>query len=168
MKRILVGLVLSVVLVFALAACGGDDESSDEATVDIVDTAVAAGDFTTLATLLESAGLVETLKGDGPFTVFAPTDDAFAALPAETLESLQQPENADQLEQILLYHVADGDVASSDLSDGQEVETLQGGSLTVGVSDEGVTVNDANVVQADVDASNGVIHVIDAVLIPSS
>ena len=168
MKRILVGLVLSVVLVFSLAACGGDDESSDEATVDIVDTAVAAGDFTTLATLLESAGLVETLKGDGPFTVFAPTDDAFAALPAETLESLQQPENADQLEQILLYHVADGDVASSDLSDGQEVETLQGGSLTVGVSDEGVTVNDANVVQADVDASNGVIHVIDAVLIPSS
>jgi uncharacterized surface protein with fasciclin (FAS1) repeats len=168
MKRILIGLVLSIALVLVVAACGGDDDSSDETTVDIVDTAVAAGEFTTLASLLESAGLVDTLKGDGPFTVFAPTDDAFAALPAETLESLQQPENADQLEAILLYHVAEGDVVSSDLSDGQEVTTVQGDALAIGVSDEGVTVNDANVVQADVEASNGVIHIIDAVLVPPS
>lgn len=167
MKRILVGLSLVLVLALTVAACGGDD-SSEEATADIVDTAVAAGDFTTLASLLESSGLAETLKGDGPFTVFAPTDDAFAAVPAETLESLQQPENADQLEAVLLYHVADGEVASSDLSDGQEIETLQGGMLTVGVTDDGVTIGDATVVQADVEASNGIIHAIDKVLIPQS
>jgi uncharacterized surface protein with fasciclin (FAS1) repeats len=166
MKRAITGLLLALTLVFAVAACGGDDEEST-ATTDIVDTAVAAGNFTTLASLLESTGLVDTLKGEGPYTVFAPTDDAFAALPEGTLEELGKPENADQLEAILLYHVAEGDVMSSDLFDGQEIETVQGAPITVTIDDDGtVKVNDATVTQADVEASNGVIHVIDSVLLP--
>ncbi len=167
MKRIILGVGLVLVLAFGAAACGGDDESSDSDAVDIVDTAVAAGSFETLASLLESAGLVDTLKGEGPYTVFAPTDDAFAKLPQETLDSLADPANAAELEEILLYHVAEGDVPSSDLSDGQEIETLQGGSVTIGIGDDGtVTVQSATVTQPDVEASNGVIHVIDTVLLP--
>lgn len=165
-------LLLLVALVFVVAACGGDDNGSaadDAATTDIVDTAVAAGSFTTLASLLESTGLVETLKGDGPFTVFAPTDDAFAALPAGTLDELGKPENAEQLKGILLYHVAEGEAQSGDLSDGQEVATVQGGSVQISIDDAGtVMVNDATVTSADVEASNGVIHVIDGVLLPPS
>jgi uncharacterized surface protein with fasciclin (FAS1) repeats len=167
MKRIILGVGLVLVLAFGATACGGDDESSDSDAVDIVDTAVAAGSFETLASLLESAGLVDTLKGEGPYTVFAPTDDAFAKLPQETLDSLADPANAAELEEILLYHVAEGEVPSSDLSDGQEIETLQGGSVTVGIADDGtVTVQSATVTQPDVEASNGVIHVIDTVLLP--
>jgi uncharacterized surface protein with fasciclin (FAS1) repeats len=167
MKRTIIGLFLALTLVFAVAACGGDDEDESAATADIVDTAVAAGSFTTLASLLEATGLVDTLKGEGPFTVFAPTDDAFAALPEGTLDELGKPENADQLEAILLYHVAEGDVMSSDLFDGQEIETVQGAPITMTIADDGtVQANDATVVQADVEASNGVIHVIDSVLLP--
>ncbi|MFO7571829.1 MAG: fasciclin domain-containing protein [Gaiellaceae bacterium] len=167
MKRTIIGLALALTLVFTVAACGGSDDEESTATADIVDTAVAAGNFTTLASLLEATGLVDTLKGDGPFTVFAPTDDAFAALPEGTLDELGQPENADQLEAILLYHVAEGETFSGDLSDGQEVETVQGATLTVSIDDSGaVQINDANVTQADIGASNGVIHVIDAVLLP--
>ncbi|MDH4177191.1 MAG: fasciclin domain-containing protein [Thermoleophilia bacterium] len=166
MKRILIGLGLALVLAVTVAACGSDDSSSQSS--DIVDTAVEAGSFTTLASLLEGAGLVDTLKGEGPFTVFAPTDDAFAALPAGTLDELGKPENADQLEAILLYHVAEGDVMSSDLSDGQEITTLQGGTLEVGITDGAVSIGTATVAQPDIEASNGVIHVVDSVLVPQS
>lgn len=167
MKRTIIGLFLALTLVFAVAACGGDDEDESAATADIVDTAVAAGNFTTLASLLETTGLVDTLKGEGPFTVFAPTDDAFAALPEGTLDELGLPENADQLESILLYHVADGDVRSSDLSDGQEIDTVQSAPITITIDEDGtVKANDATVTQADIEASNGVIHVIDSVLLP--
>jgi uncharacterized surface protein with fasciclin (FAS1) repeats len=132
---------------------------------DIVDTAVAAGSFTTLAAALEAAGLVETLKGEGPFTVFAPTDDAFAALPEGTVEDLLKPENKDQLTAILTYHVVPGKVMSGDLSDGMEAATVQGSTVMIG-TEGGVTVDGANVTQADIEASNGVIHVIDAVILP--
>ncbi len=132
---------------------------------DIVDTAVAAGSFSTLVAAVQAAGLVDTLKGDGPFTVFAPTDEAFAALPKGTVDSLLQPENKDQLISILTYHVVPGKVMSTDLSDGMTATTVQGSDITIGTTD-GVTVNDANVVAPDVEASNGVIHVIDAVILP--
>ncbi|MEL7255129.1 MAG: fasciclin domain-containing protein [Pseudomonadota bacterium] len=132
---------------------------------DIVDTAVAAGSFGTLVAAVQAAGLVDTLKGDGPFTVFAPTDEAFAALPKGTVESLLEPENKDQLVSILTYHVVPGKVMSTDLSDGMTATTVQGGDVTIG-TEGGVTVNDANVVAADVEASNGVIHVIDSVILP--
>ena len=133
---------------------------------DIVDTAIAAGSFTTLVAAVEAAGLVETLKGDGPFTVFAPTDEAFAALPAGTVETLLLPENKDQLVAILTYHLVAGKVMSTDLSDGMMAATVQGGDLAVDLSD-GVKINDANVTAADIEASNGVIHVVDAVILPA-
>jgi len=133
---------------------------------DIVDTAVEAGSFTTLVAAVQAAGLVETLKGEGPFTVFAPTDDAFAALPAGTVEGLLLPENKDQLIAILTYHVVPGKVMSTDLSDGMMAATVQGGEVTIGTMD-GVTVDGANVISADIEASNGVIHVIDSVIIPN-
>lgn len=132
---------------------------------DIVDTAVSAGDFETLVAAAKAADLVDTLKGDGPFTVFAPTDDAFAALPDGTVETLLKPENKDKLASILTYHVVPGKVMSGDLSDNMSATTAQGGDLTIKTKD-GVTVNGVNVVSADIEASNGVIHVIDAVIIP--
>lgn len=132
---------------------------------DIVDTAVEAGTFTTLVAAVEAAGLVDTLKGEGPFTVFAPTDEAFDALPEGTVEDLLLPENIDQLTAILTYHVVPGQVMSTDLSDGMTATTVQGGDLTIMTTD-GVTVNGANVVTADIAATNGVIHVIDEVIIP--
>ena len=113
-----------------------------------------------------SKDIVETLKGDGPFTVFAPTDEAFAALPEGTVETLLLPENKDQLIAILTYHVVSGKVMSGDLSDGMTAATVQGGNITIGTTD-GVTVNGANVTAADIEASNGVIHVIDAVILPN-
>ena len=137
---------------------------------DIVDTAVAAGSFGTLAAALDAAGLVETLKGEGPFTVFAPTDDAFAALPEGTVESLlEDPQGA--LTDILLYHVVPGKVMAADVVglDGQEVETVGGGMLAISIGDDGsVMINDVQVASPDVESSNGVIHVIDGVLIPAS
>ena len=132
---------------------------------DIVDTAVGAGSFTTLVAAVQAAGLVDTLKGDGPFTVFAPTDAAFAALPAGTVDSLLKPENKAQLVDVLTYHVVPGAVMSSDLSDGMSAATVQGGKLTIMLG-EGVQVNDANVTMADIEATNGVIHVVDKVLLP--
>lgn len=193
MRRIL---PLAAVLAIALttAACGSDDTetgaaaaapASSSATAtpspspsesmagsDIVDTAVAAGDFTTLAAALEAAGLVETLKGEGPFTVFAPTDAAFAKLPAGTVETLLKDPKGD-LTQILTYHVVPGKVLAADVVklDGQKVTTVQGGDLTVGVDGDKVSLTDAagntvNVTATDIEASNGVIHVIDTVLMP--
>lgn len=133
--------------------------------MDIVDTAVGAGNFNTLVAAVEAAGLVETLKGAGPFTVFAPTDEAFAALPAGTVEDLLKPENKDQLTAILTYHVVPGKVMSTDLGNNMMATTVQGGDVTI-MTEGGVMVNGANVVQADIEASNGVIHVIDAVILP--
>jgi uncharacterized surface protein with fasciclin (FAS1) repeats len=133
--------------------------------MNIVETAVGAGSFTTLVAAVEAAGLVETLSGEGPFTVFAPTDEAFAALPEGTVESLLLPENRDQLIAVLTYHVVPGAVMSTDLSDGMTAATVQGADITIDL-DNGVMVNEANVVTADIAASNGVIHVIDAVILP--
>ena len=132
---------------------------------DIVDTAVEAGSFGTLVAAVQAAGLVDTLKGDGPFTVFAPTDEAFAALPAGTVEDLLKPENKDTLTAILTYHVVPGKVMSTDLSDGLTAATVEGSEVTIGTTD-GVTVDGANVVKADIETSNGVIHVIDGVILP--
>ncbi len=135
--------------------------------MDIVDTAVGAGSFTTLVAAVQAAGLVDTLKGEGPFTVFAPTDEAFAALPEGTVESMLQPENKDQLIAVLTYHVVPGKVMSGDIVGKQmEVTTVQGSMANVDATD-GVKIDGANVVSADIEASNGVIHVIDAVILPN-
>ena len=133
---------------------------------DIVDTAVAAGNFSTLVAAVQAAGLVDVLKGEGPFTVFAPTDEAFAALPEGTVENLLKPENKDQLVAVLTYHVVPGKIMSTDIA-GQstEVESVQGSALSVDAID-GVRVDNANVVAADIETDNGVIHVIDQVVIP--
>jgi uncharacterized surface protein with fasciclin (FAS1) repeats len=132
---------------------------------DIVDTAINAGTFNTLVAAVGAAGLVETLQSEGPFTVFAPTDEAFAALPAGTVENLLKPENKDQLIAILTYHVISGKVMSTDLQDDMMAATVQGSSVTIDL-DNGVMVDGANVVTADIEATNGVIHVIDAVILP--
>ncbi|WP_430473079.1 fasciclin domain-containing protein [Thalassospira lucentensis] len=133
---------------------------------DIVDTAVSAGSFNTLVAAVKAAGLVETLKGDGPFSVFAPTDDAFAKLPAGTVEDLLKPENKDKLVAILTYHVVPGKVMAADMS-GKEmmVESVLGDTIDVNAM-KGVMVDDATVIQADIIADNGVIHVIDTVIMP--
>ncbi len=177
MRKKLAMITLMVTLVAAtslgLAACGGDEETTttaapattEAAMMDIVDTAVAAGDFTTLASLLEAAGLVETLKGPGPFTVFAPTDEAFAKVPQETLDALAaDPEGA--LTDVLTYHVISGKIMAADVTDGLETETLQGSTVKFTVKDGSVMINDANIIQTDIECSNGVIHVIDAVILP--
>ena len=135
--------------------------------VDIVDTAVADGRFTTLAAALGAAGLVDTLKGEGPFTVFAPTDDAFAKLPEGTVATLLLPENLDQLKSILLYHVVSGKVMAADVVTLTSADTVLGEAITIKVEDGKVYLNDTiEVIITDVEASNGVIHVIDAVLLP--
>ncbi|KPN61944.1 Uncaracterized surface protein containing fasciclin (FAS1) repeats [Aliiroseovarius crassostreae] len=135
---------------------------------DIVDTAVSAGSFNTLAAALDAADLVETLKGDGPFTVFAPTDEAFTALPEGTVETLLKPENKDQLTAILTYHVVPGKVMSGDVVQLTSATTVNGSDVSVKVMNGSVMINDAKVTTADVGASNGVIHVIDKVLIPAN
>jgi uncharacterized surface protein with fasciclin (FAS1) repeats len=134
---------------------------------DIVDTAIGAGGFGTLVAAVQAAGLVEVLKGEGPFTVFAPTDEAFAALPAGTVETLLKPENKDQLVNILTYHVLPGKVMSADIAGKSlEVQMVNGSTAKIDATD-GVQIDAANVVSADIEASNGVIHVIDAVILPS-
>lgn len=170
--------LLSVLLVaiIALAACAPQPTPAptpeptaipEPVLSDIVDTAVADGRFTTLAAALGAADLVETLKGEGPFTVFAPTDDAFAKLPEGTVESLLLPENLEQLKSILLYHVVSGKVLASDVVTLTSAETLLGEDITIKVEDGKVFLNDTvEVIITDVEASNGVIHVIDAVLLP--
>jgi uncharacterized surface protein with fasciclin (FAS1) repeats len=137
------------------------------AAADIVETASEAGSFQTLLTAAEAAGLVDTLKSEGPFTVFAPTDEAFAKLPEGTVEDLLKPENQDQLKAILTYHVVPGKTMSSDIAGKElEVETVQGETIAIDASDGTVMVDDATVVQADIETDNGVIHVIDTVLMP--
>lgn len=135
---------------------------------DIVDTAVAAGSFNTLVTAVKAAGLVTTLKGTGPFTVFAPTDQAFAKLPPGTVDSLLKPENKDKLRAILTYHVVSGRLTSKQIAHMQSAKTVEGSPLTFKTMNGHVMVDGATVVQADIPASNGVIHVIDTVLMPPS
>ena len=137
-----------------------------EKSKDIVDTAVGAGNFGTLVAAVQAADLVDTLKGEGPFTVFAPTDAAFAALPAGTVESLLLPENKEQLISILTYHVVPGKVMSTDLVDDMMAATVQGSDIMIDL-DNGVMINDASVAAADIETSNGVIHVIDKVILPA-
>jgi uncharacterized surface protein with fasciclin (FAS1) repeats len=133
---------------------------------DIIDTAVAAGSFKTLAAALQAAGLVETLKGSGPFTVFAPTDEAFAKLPAGTVENLLKPENKAQLVKVLTYHVVPGKVMAADVVKLKEAKTVQGGNVAIKVDGGKVMIDSATVTKADVAASNGVIHIIDTVVLP--
>jgi uncharacterized surface protein with fasciclin (FAS1) repeats len=151
----------------------GDEMAEGEAMGTIVDIAAGNESFSTLVAAVQAAELVETLSGEGPFTVFAPTDDAFAALPEGTVDTLLLPENKDQLTAVLTYHVVAGKVMAADLSDGQEVETVQGEILTVNIDGDSVTLTDAtgntvNVVDTDIEADNGVIHVIDGVVLPSA
>jgi len=138
---------------------------SKASAADIVDTAVA-GHFNTLVAAVKAAGLVDSLKGAGPFTVFAPTDEAFAKLPAGTLENLLKPENKDQLRKILTYHVVPGEVMAKDVLKLHAAKTLEGGSLKIQAGNGAVMVNNAHVIKTDIAASNGVIHVIDTVLLP--
>lgn len=159
-------------LMLVLVGCDSNDNSSateEEApTNNIVETAVAAGSFQTLVAAVQAADLVDTLSGAGPFTVFAPTDAAFANLPDGTVESLLLPENKDQLVSILSYHVVAGNVTSDQVTGLSKATTVQGADLDIAVVDGAVQINSATVVQADVLASNGVIHVIDTVLLPPS
>lgn len=136
--------------------------------VDVVDVAIGSPDHTTLVAAVTAAGLVETLKGAGPFTIFAPTNAAFGALPAGTVDGLLKPESKDALTNILTYHVVSGSVKAADLQDGQKVKTLQGEELTVSIKDGKVMINGANVTAADLMGSNGLVHVIDAVLMPKN
>jgi uncharacterized surface protein with fasciclin (FAS1) repeats len=148
----------------AVVAVGGSARASEPK--DIVETAIGAGSFTTLATALQAADLVDALKGQGPFTVFAPTDEAFAKLPAGTVEELLKPENKAKLRAILTYHVVPGRVMASQVTGMKSAKTLNGESLSIAVGNGAVTIDGARVVKADVVSSNGVIHVIDTVLLP--
>lgn len=151
-----------------LAAQDHQDMSHDQPTQDIVEIAAGAGTFATLVAAVEAADLVATLKGEGPFTVFAPTDEAFANLPEGTVENLLKPENKDQLIAVLTYHVVAGKVMAADVVGLDSAETVQGGTVDIEVSNGSVTVDGANVVQTDIQATNGVIHVIDKVMLPGS
>lgn len=179
------GLYVAVVLLAGMLAVGGCQQEqttevteppevsrpmeTPEATAvpnDIVDTAVAAGSFETLVQAVQAAGLVETLKGEGPFTVFAPTDEAFGKLPAGTLDDLLKPENKEQLTGILTYHVVPGKVMAADVVGLESATTVNGRDLSIKVENGTVMVDGATVVQTDIECSNGVIHVIDAVMLP--
>lgn len=163
MKRTSFVACLALLLTLSL---GGSAWAGSKKEKDVVDTAVAAGSFKTLATALQAAGLVETLKGGGPFTVFAPTDEAFAKLPAGTVEDLLKPENKDKLASILTYHVVAGNVMAADVVKLNEAKTVSGKEVKIKVEGGKVMVDNANVTQTDIKCSNGVIHVIDAVLLP--
>lgn len=155
-----------VVTAFTATVAVADVHESASRPGDIVEVAVSAGQFNTLAAALEAADLVATLKGEGPFTVFAPTDAAFAALPAGTVESLLKPENRDQLIAILTYHVVPGKVMAADVVKLSEAATVNGANLTIRTTGGTVQIDESTVVVADVAASNGVIHVIDKVILP--
>jgi len=159
-------LAVIAVTAFSTTALIASSKNANADQGDIVDVAVSAGQFNTLAAALDAADLVATLKGEGPFTVFAPTDDAFAALPAGTVESLLKPENRDQLVSILTYHVVPGKVMAADVVELSEAKTVNGSSVAIAVVNGNVQIDSATVVSADVQASNGVIHVIDTVILP--
>ena len=155
---------LKAILISVLLLIGANTYAQDK---NIVELAAGAESLSTLVTAVKAAGLVETLSGEGPFTVFAPTNEAFAALPEGTLESLLKPENKAKLVAVLTYHVVGGSVMSTDLKDGMEAKTVQGENIAVDLS-YGVKVNNAKVSTADVKASNGVVHIIDKVILPPS
>ncbi|MHC4133266.1 MAG: fasciclin domain-containing protein [Planctomycetota bacterium] len=162
-------LVLTFLLIVTVAlpiGCNGKAKKHSSPRMDIVDTAVAAGDFNTLVTAVKAADLVTTLKSEGPFTVFAPTDTAFAKLPEGTLEDLLKPENKQKLASILTYHVVAGKVMASEVVNISEAKTVNGQSLNIKVQDGAVMVDKATVVKTDIECSNGVIHIIDAVVLP--
>ncbi|MGB7452596.1 MAG: fasciclin domain-containing protein [Lysobacterales bacterium] len=154
---------ITAALLLATTAIAGHHEAEKK---DIVDTAVANGNFNTLAAALEAAGLIETLKSDGPFTVFAPTDEAFAKLPDGTVESLLLPENKDKLVAILTYHVVAGKVTAAEVVKLDSASTVNGADVQITVVDGTVSINDSRVVMTDIYASNGVIHVVDTVILP--
>lgn len=155
-------------MLFAVAAVALPLSMTSAKAKDIVDVAAGAGKFNTLVAAVKAAGLVDTLKGDGPFTVFAPTDEAFAKLPAGTVENLLKPENKAQLVKILTYHVVPGKVMSKDIAGKTaDVASVEGGKLAVDARN-GVKINEATVTTADIGATNGVIHVVDTVLLPKS
>lgn len=161
--------ITTLVMLLVLTAGTAFAQEAESDQPDIVETAINAGGFDTLVTALQEAELVSTLKGEGPFTVFAPTDEAFAALPDGTLESLLQPENRDQLVSILTYHVVPNRVMASDVTQLEQANTVAGPPINIQVNGGTVTLmgeNSAQVVQTDIEASNGVIHVIDTVLMP--
>jgi uncharacterized surface protein with fasciclin (FAS1) repeats len=169
---------LTFIVLLPLGACGGAGASAGATaptsatartgTADIIDTAVSAGSFKTLVAAVKAAGLESTLRGPGPFTVFAPTDDAFAKLPAGTLADLLKPENKAKLVSILTYHVVSGDVSAADAMKLSTAKTVEGGSLSLKTSGGSLMVGNATVTKADIVCSNGVIHVIDTVLLPGS
>jgi uncharacterized surface protein with fasciclin (FAS1) repeats len=159
-RQIAVGVAAAVLTVSVAGAQSGNK--------DIVDTAVAAGSFKTLAKALQAADLVDTLKGKGPYTVFAPTDEAFAKLPAGTLEDLLKPENKAKLQRILTYHVVPGRVTSAEVVKLKTAKAVSGDSIDIAANGGTVTVDNARVVKADIAASNGVIHVIDSVILPDA
>ena len=159
-----VGALVTVMMMTVVASTGTATPAENR---DIVDTAVAAGSFQTLAKALTAADLIGTLKGTGPFTVFAPTDEAFAKLPAGTLESLLKPENKAKLKRILTYHVVAGNVMASDVVKLHSAKAVSGDTITIATTGGTVTVDAARVTKADIVASNGVIHVIDAVILPT-
>lgn len=185
MKNVLNFLLFAAMSSASLVACNSGETTASEtptetvsedsvkevaavapAEKDVVDIAIGSADHTTLVAAVTAAGLVETLKGAGPFTIFAPTNVAFGALPAGTVEGLLKPESKASLTNILTFHVVAGAVKAADLKDGQKVKTLQGEELTVTIKDGKVMINGANVTTADLTGTNGVVHVIDAVLLP--
>ena len=168
------GMALVVLTAFGVSSVRADDKCPDACSAscpaackDIVDTAVSAGSFKTLAAALGAGGLVETLKSKGPFTVFAPTDEAFAKLPKGTVENLLKPENKAQLVKILTYHVVSGNVKAADVVKLSSAKTVEGSEVKITVTDGKVKVDHASVVKADIATSNGVIHVIDSVILPN-
>ncbi len=168
--KIFTGFVPVILSALMLVGCASNSNHSsgggESAPADIVDTAVSAGSFETLVAAVKAASLVETLKGEGPFTVFAPTDDAFAKLPEGTVENLLKPENREKLTAILTYHVVPGKVMAKDVGGVSEADTVNGQKLPIDTSN-GVMVGGAKVVKTDIKCSNGVIHVIDSVMIPA-
>ncbi|MBT3449362.1 MAG: fasciclin domain-containing protein [Bacteroidetes Order II. Incertae sedis bacterium] len=166
--KTLFNFLLPVFLAVAVVGCDGNDNSKDDSapSLNIVETAVSAGTFDTLVAAVTAADLVSVLAGPGPFTVFAPTEAAFAALPAGTVETLLLPENKDQLIAVLTYHVVSGAVTSEQVVGLTSAPTVQGSSVNIRVEGGVVYINDAAVTQVDIEASNGVIHVIDRVLLP--
>ncbi len=160
------GSILLVAIVFMASSFTVKNENVHEVEADIVDLAVSQDFLTTLVAAVKAGDLVDVLKGDGPFTVFAPTNDAFAKLPAGTVENLLKPENKDQLVAVLTYHVVPGKVMSGDLSNGMKAKTVQGSEITVTLKDGKAMINDATVTAADIEAENGVVHVIDSVILP--
>lgn len=155
---------VAIGLALAASQVSADHHAAEKK--DIVDTAIAAGQFETLVAAVQAAGLVETLKGEGPFTVFAPTDEAFAKLGDEAIADLLKPENKEKLTAILTYHVVPGKVMAKDVGSLSSAATVQGQSVTIEVAGGAVSIDEAKVVAADVEASNGVIHVIDTVILP--